>query len=298
MTYRHDHKDPNLSGSQKALKYDADGEPTLRVSIENIEANSGVITVDGTVDATIVGGAFAVANKPYYLEVAQGLIPGYSSNHKFGAAPSMSNNTNGSVWDVDDTLYPFDAFGTGSVINVERNNVADEGTIIRVQGLDVNYDYIEEDITITGANTLGTAVYIRLNRAFMVTDGGTNVGNIDIELGAAGGVTVARITASYAQTLMAVYTIPAGKTGYLLATGATAAEDADATIALHKRESDSDVFTIVTTFELQKRGGGFSQEFFVPLVLGEKTDIDLRVISRDNNKRFTGTFDILLVDNA
>ena len=123
MSYRHDHKDPNLSGSQKALKYDVDGEPTLRVSIEEMASN--LVTPVGS-------------NKPYFLEVAQGLIPGYSSNHKFGAVPSMSNNTNGSIWDVGDTLYPFDAFGTGSVINVERNNVADEGTIIRVQGLDVN----------------------------------------------------------------------------------------------------------------------------------------------------------------
>lgn len=40
-TYKHDHKDSNLSGAHKALKYDADGEPSLRVSIENIETNAG-----------------------------------------------------------------------------------------------------------------------------------------------------------------------------------------------------------------------------------------------------------------
>ena len=29
-------KDPNLTGPYRAMKYDADGEPVLRVSIENI----------------------------------------------------------------------------------------------------------------------------------------------------------------------------------------------------------------------------------------------------------------------
>lgn len=42
--YRHDHKDSNLSGAHKALKYDKDGEPSLRVSIENIEENAGAGT--------------------------------------------------------------------------------------------------------------------------------------------------------------------------------------------------------------------------------------------------------------
>ena len=288
---------------------------TVATILDDVNVTQGTTpwTVDGTVNigtmpnvtindpidvnATIVSSTVG-SNKPFYLEVAQDLVPGYSSNHKFGAVPSMSNNTIGSIWDIDDTLYPFDALGVaGSIVNVERNSAADAGSVIRVQGLDVNYDFIEEDFTLTAAETLGTAVFRRINRAFIVTDGGTNIGDIDIEVGGPGGATVARITAGAGQTLMAVYTVPANVTAYVLNVGATASDDADATISLLRREVTSDVFRIATTFELQQRGGGFTQEFQIPIKLLEKTDIDLRVISRATGKRFTGTFDILLVGN-
>jgi len=288
---------------------------TVATILDDVNVTQGTTpwTVDGTVNigtmpnvtindpidvnATIVSSTVG-SNKPFYLEVAQDLVPGYSSNHKFGAVPSMSNNTIGSIWDIDDTLYPFDALGVaGSIVNVERNSAADAGSVIRVQGLDVNYDFIEEDFTLTAAETLGTAVFRRINRAFIVTDGGTNIGDIDIEVGGPGGATVARITAGAGQTLMAVYTVPANVTAYVLNVGATASDDADATISLLRREVTSDVFRIATTFELQQRGGGFTQEFQIPIKLLEKTDIDLRVISRASGKRFTSTFDILLVGN-
>ncbi len=42
MTYQHDNADRNLSGLQNAMRYDDDGEPSLRVSIENVEVNSGM----------------------------------------------------------------------------------------------------------------------------------------------------------------------------------------------------------------------------------------------------------------
>ena len=257
------------------------------------------VTINDPIDvnATIVSSAVG-SNKPFYLEVAQDLVPGYSSNHKFGAVPSMSNNTTGSIWDISDTLYPFDALGVaGSRVNVGRNSAADAGSVIRVQGLDVNYNLVEEDFTLTAVDTLSNAEFIRINRAFLVTNGGTNIGDIDIEVGAPGGATVARINAGSGQTLMAVYTVRANATAYVLNVGATASDDADATISLLRRDVTSDVFRIASTFELQQRGGGFTQEFQFPIKLLEKTDIDLRVISRASGKRFTGTFDILLVGN-
>lgn len=42
MTYQHDNADKNLMGLQHAMRYDGDGEPSLRVSIENVEVNSGI----------------------------------------------------------------------------------------------------------------------------------------------------------------------------------------------------------------------------------------------------------------
>lgn len=260
--------------------------------------NGNIVTSDNRfpVDAQITGSAPAGSNKPFYLEVVQGLIPGHAFNHKFGAAPSMAAGT-ATVWDVDDTLYPWDALGSGSIVNVERNNVADNGFTVTVQGLDENYEFAEEEITITGADQTGSQLFTRVNRAFISDSGSTNAGNIDIEAGAAGGTTVARITAGYGQTLMAVYTIPAGKTGYLIHMASTGSSDTDASGSIRKREFEQDAFRIQHAFELQLRGGQYDYEFGAPLVFSEKTDIEIRIVNRSNNKRITTAFDILLVDN-
>lgn len=260
--------------------------------------NGLVVTTDNRfpVDAIITGSTPAGSNKPFYLEVQQGLITGYQFNHKFGAAPSMAAGT-ATVWDVNDTLYPWNALGSGSIVNIERNNAADNGFIVTIQGLDENYNFAEEDITITGADQVGSQLFTRVNRAFISDAGTTNAGDIDIEVGAAGGTTVGRITAGYGQTLMAVYTIPAGKTGYLVHLACTGSSDTDASGSVVKRVFDQDAFRIQHAFEIQLRGGQYEYTFGAPLVFDEKTDIEIRIVNRSNNKRITAAFDILLVDN-
>lgn len=264
----------------------------------SVDRDGTVVDSDHPLPVTNISTQSSVgSNKPFYLEVAQGLIEGYSFNHKFGAVPSMSGGTTGSIWDVNDTLYPWDALGSGSVVNVERNNSADDGIDVTIQGLDDNYNFAEETITITGANQVGTQLFTRVNRAFISDAGGSNAGDIDIEAGAAGGTTVARITEGLGQTLMAVYTIPAGKTGYLLHMSCSGSSDCDASGSLKKRDFETDAFRIAHAFEIQLRGGQYDYEFITPIVFSEKTDLDMRAAMRSNNKRITAAFDILLVDN-
>jgi len=259
--------------------------------------NGDIVATDNRfpVDAQITGSA-AGTNKPFYLEVAQGLITGYSFNHKFGAVPSMGSGATGSIWDINDTIYPWDALSSGSIVNIERNNASDDGLVVTVQGLDENYDFAQEEITITGADQTGSQLFTRVNRAFVTGNGG-NAGDVDIEAGSAGGTTVARITAGYGQTMMAVYTIPAGKTGYLLHGSATGSSDTDAEGRMMVRYFGTNAFRIGHAFELQLRGGQYDYTFQTPIPVPEKTDIDVRATMRSNNKRITAAFDILLVDN-
>lgn len=265
----------------------------------NVTQGTSPWVVSGNVNATITGSPAVGSNKPFYLEVAQGLIPGYTFNHKFGAAPSMAQTT-ASVWDVDDTIYPWDALAGGSVVNIERNSTSDTGKTVTVQGLDTSGNFLQEEITITGADQTGSAVFERVNRAF-VSSGATNVANIDIEAGAAGGTTVGRITAGLGQTLMALYTIPAGKTGYLLHGTASGSSDTDATGFMMVRFGAGDygtsAFRVGHSFELQLRGGQYDYTFQTPIPIPEFSDIEVRIVNRSNNKRITAAFDILLVDN-
>ena len=232
------------------------------------------------------------------INIAAGRAIRHSHIHKFGAVPSLSINTTGSIWDISDTLYPWSALDTPAVVNIERNDVADEGHVITVQGLDENYNFQEEEITISGTDTLGTKTFRRVNRAFCTDtiSGSTNTGNIDIEAGAAGGTTVARITAGKGQTLMSVYTIPKNKTGYLMKGTMTCQASADASGNMFVRYAGQDTFRIGHSFEVSGSGGQYMYEFAIPIQIPSMSDIDVRASVRSNNARVTAAFDLILVD--
>lgn len=242
-----------------------------------------------------------MANRKHY-DLKQMVVAGYSTdhtfNHKFGAVPSLNINTTGSIWDVPNTMYPWTALDTPTVVNVERNNVDDTGLIVTIQGLDSDWNYQEEQITITGADQVGTKLFRRVNRAFVTSNtAAVNVGNIDIEAGAAGGTTVARITADLGQTLMAVYTIPAGYIGYLYHGTMTVQANADATgFMFVRRNAVGTTFRVGHTFEVAG-GSQYDYTYSFPPPIPEKSDIDVRATVRSNNARVTAAFDILLVEN-
>ena len=242
-----------------------------------------------------------MANRKHYnlkQMVASGYSDDHTFNHKFGAAPSISINTTSSVWDVPDTLYPWTALDTPAVVNVERNDADDTGLVVTIQGLDSEWNFQEEQITITGADQVGTKLWRRVNRAFVTSSTATvNVGNIDIEAGAAGGTTVARITAELGQTLMCVYTIPAGYIGYLYHGTMTVQANADATgFMFIRRNTVGTTFRVAHTFEVSG-GSQYDYTFSFPPPIPEKSDIDVRATVRSNNARVTAAFDILLVEN-
>jgi len=242
-----------------------------------------------------------MANRKHY-NLKQMVVAGYSAdhtfNHKFGAVPQLSINTTGTIWDVSNTLYPWTALDTPAIVNVERNDADDNGLVVTIQGLDSDWNYQEEQITITGADQVGTKLWRRVNRAF-VTSGTAvvNVGDIDIEAGAAGGTTVARITAELGQTLMSVYTIPAGYIGYLYHGTMTVQSNADATgFMFVRRNTAGTTFRVGHTFEVAG-GSQYDYTFSFPPPIPEKSDIDVRATVRSNNARVTAAFDISLVEN-
>ncbi len=226
--------------------------------------------------------------------VAEGNITDHSFIHKFGAVPALSNGATGSVWDINDTVYPWSAFDTAGVVNLDRANTSDANKVVTVIGLDADYNETQESITLTDAsNNTGTVVFKRVFRAF-VADGVTNVGNIDIQRDS---TTVARITATKGQTLMAVYTIPAGYTGYLYKGTASAQTGADANGNMFVRFFGQQSFRTQHTFEVGGTGGQYTYEFTFPPPIPEKSDIDVQVVGRTNNGRYTAAFDLLLIEN-
>jgi len=230
-------------------------------------------------------------SEPFELQVARGQIPGHSFVHKFGAVPEMSVNTTGTIWDVDDTLYPWSAFATAGTLTVDRASASDAGKTITIVGLDSNYEEITENVTLTAATgNATTQSFIRVYRAYMYNGSATNVGNIDVKKGA---TTVARITAGKGQTLMAVYTVPAGYTAYLTQGVMTIESGGDATGDMFVRYSGEIAFRIGHSFEVAS--SEYHYGFTIPQRIPAKSDIDIRASVRTNNSRATAAFDIILI---
>ena len=233
-------------------------------------------------------------DEQFDLNVVRGKVRGASTIHKFGATPSQSINTTATVWDKGDTLYPWSAFDTAGVLVVAQVGASDNGKTLTVQGLDGDFNLVSENFTLSSSGTVtGTQTFKRVYRGFL-TDG-TNVGQINVSRG---GTQVLRIIAGAGQTLMAVYTVPAGYTGYLYHGNCSAQSGADATGFMYVRYNTvGTTFRVGHTFEVSGDGGPYDYKFSFPQELAEKTDIDVRLTTRSNNGRFTAAFDILLIKN-
>jgi len=227
------------------------------------------------------------------LQVSRGKVKGASFIHKFGAVPSLSINTTGTVWDVGDTVYPWSAFDTPGVLVAAQANASDNGKVVRVLGLDENWVEISEDFTLSSAAAVtGTKTFKRVYRAYILT-GANNVGQVNFSRG---GTTILRITAGLGQTLMAVYTVPDGYTAYIHRGSCSAQAGADATGYMYVRyNAVGTAFRVGHTFEVGGDGGFYDYTFAYPVAIPEHSDIDVRLTTRSNNGRFTAAFDILLI---
>ena len=204
------------------------------------------------------------------LAIAKGEVNGYSSEHKFGAVPAMSQNQTGTIWDVNDTNYPWSSWSTAGTVDIPAVNAADNGKKITLVGLDADYNAQSEEITLSSSGSVtSTNSYIRLYRAF-ISEGISNVGVINVQKSS---VTVLRINAGKGQTLMAIYTVPKNHTAFLTKGVMTVQASADATGDMFVRYFQQETFRVGHSFEVSGAGGPYMYDFTIPLKIPEKTDI-------------------------
>lgn len=233
----------------------------------------GTITVDGIMT-------------PYLIGIAQGLVSGTSSINKFGYRESISSSYQ-TIWDGT-ADYAYAAAGT--VLAVADNTGSDNNGTVEVQGLDQNYAPITETLTIGGAASSNQ--FLRVFRARMITSntGSTNVDEIRIKRAT---TDLAIILAGAGQTLMSLYTIPAGKTGYLIKLQGNVDANNDALFRLISRPLNGS-FNVKGQFGVF--ASGFTVDYPIPLVFTEKTDLQI-VAKSQNNVGGGATFDLILKDN-
>lgn len=211
----------------------------------------------------------------------------YSSVHKFGQNTGLAF-TPETIWSSGG-LYPWSAFTSAQTLYVLSTSGSDTGTL-EIQGLDGNYAPLTETITMTGITAVTTSnAFLRVFRC--IYRGSTNVGVITLRTVSDSGTIVAQVDAEQAQTLMAVYTIPAGFLGYLKAWTAGVGKNDDASLDLYVRPLD-EVFQIQDQMHVYQ--SSFTKEFTVPLFLSQKTDIDIRATTTAANSSCSVSFALIL----
>ena len=165
----------------------------------------------------------------------------------------------------------------------------DEGVEVTVIGLDGDYNEVSQSVELNASGTATTTqTFLRVFRAY-TSNGQDATDTVTI---ATGGVTYAQFSADMQQTLMAVYTIPAGKTGYLVSGNLSSTKDKDITAKLMMREEGG---VLRTKGLVLTPGTPFQRTWSIPQQIPAKTDIEIRAKAGATGPVAAG-FEIILVN--
>ena len=224
-------------------------------------------------------------NFPLGLSVQKGLVQNFSGISKFGLNTAVGTSFE-TIWDGNNTYsYPSSA-GTATATS---SDTADNTGTVEIQGLDSNYDLATETLTIGGS--AGSTNFIRVFRAIMKTanTGNANVGTISITVSS---TTVAQIRPTYGQSLMCVYTVPRKYNAYLLQLDVGSSKDLENEIRFITKDiSNGNVWS--TKSFITTRGGFIEKNYAVPIVITEKTDIEL-IVKSSATSEVSGGFELIL----
>lgn len=251
-----------------------------------------------------------VADAENNLAISRGLVVNHSAVHKFGRGANI-DTVDGFVdlWDgseYDNALKTM-TYSTTADIDRLSSSSASDTVPIRVFGLDANWVEVEQLVTLTGQTPV--ALTTPLIRAFrMINEGTSNlVGNVFCFVNAAttAGVpntitnTRAMIINGNNQTLMTHYSVPAGKTAYLISWYAALSSRKLSINSLEmKARPFGKVFQLKHTSTLLSAGTSNVQHAFViPQAFPEKTDFVMRADSDINDSAVSAGFDLILIDN-
>lgn len=234
-----------------------------------------------------------VGSFPYFIQVSRGLVDGHKRIFKFGHNPVIQD-TEETIWDAGG-VYSYPSSAVAMTVT-SAAGATDNGVQVNVAGLDTNYNEVNETVTLASTGTATTTqTFLRVNRCF-VAGSQEPTDDIDIDNG---GTTYARITNGENQTLMALWTVPAGYTAYLLALDCTSFTEQNnkvATVRYLTREQNG-VFRVKNKFDLFQ--ASFHQDYITPEPILEKTDIEFRAVATSSNAdlRVAASMDIIYIEN-
>ena len=242
----------------------------------------------------------------FLIEVSKGNVPGASCVLKFGMNEDIdSGSVPEEVWSYGGVYsFPTDV----NIVRVNSTDAGDNATgtgarTITIEGLDSNYEEVSVDLTMNGvAGVNTTQTFTRVHRAFVKTAGSSefNLGVITIIHQGAGTPIVAEIPGKMSQTQQAIYTIPAGKSGYLAAmSGAIVKKNSGvATLEFWQRDAVNPVRRLQSSMSVSISGTTTYNKIFPYKKIPEKTDVYIRCsYVSANDLAVFGNFSLILIDN-
>ena len=247
--------------------------------------------------------------EPFELQVARGQISWHYPQFKFGFNPDVDNALE-TVW-AEGGLYGY--LSAASVLKVSSSSTDDAaaGTgarTVQLYGLDADYNEINEIVTLNGQTSVNSVnSFLRINR-MVIRSAGSGEINAGVVYAGTGAVTsgvpdnkYATIAVGDGQTLMALWTVPAGYTAYLFQTHVTAACTTSNKLltATIVARPFGEVFQVKDKFGIQIDGGDINQIYHFPIKFDEKTDIEVRAISDAGsaNAEVSAGLDIVYIKN-
>jgi len=249
-----------------------------------------------------------IGTTDFLIEVAKGTVLGHSFVQKYGRNSDIDTATDPEdIWEYGGTY----TFPTVAAINYISSSDNTDTQQITVQGLDADYNFQSITVDLVGQTKtqIGTGeTWIRVFRAFN-SDSTEFAGQVYVyeDDTVSGGVpqtaskVKATILAANQQTYMAIYTVPAGKTAYLLQKAYSMNDNnanTRAMIDLKIREFGG-VFRSKELDAIRNEGTSLYQFTFpTPLQIPEKSDILIQCRETSTNDTdITAYFNLLLVDN-
>ena len=243
------------------------------------------------------------------LEIPAGNVPGKSSVNKFGNNGSLATSATETIWDGSNA-YTFPTSASITDIRQATDQLDNRGASIEIQGLDTDWALVTQTVALDATNTTTEVdLTTALRRVFRMKvldaeplDADVWVGATGMSASTANGI----IQTTNNQTLMAIYTIPAGKTGYMSSYWGTLNKDSgggNPSVVVKMWEVDNTNGYAPQLKHIKGLDSGATSEFyhlFAPSrKILEKTDVYLNAsnLSGTSTADVSAGFDIILVDN-
>ena len=250
-----------------------------------------------------------IGDRDFLIEVQKGNVAGHSMVHKFGRNDAVAN----AAWEhISLTPFTTASFRTSAVaMRVKAGNAADTAAgagarEVTIQGIDSNFAELAEAVATAGesasSNTIAT--FWRVHRAWVSAAGTYTAANTAAVVIEDSGAAADFITIGIeeGQTQYTGWTVPIGKTAYLLSVHVTVDANKAADVRCFTRENIDDSTAPVSATRLKLYWDGILGNFdYRPkgpeLSVAAKADIWFEAYGAGAATEVSCDFELLVVDD-